>query len=50
MSWAGIILTLLTTILLVITARKEEIEDIQYFSEKYQTYMKDKTLFIPYIF
>jgi len=49
-SWIGILLAVITTILLIITARKEEIENIQYFGEKYQEYMKRTKMFVPFIF
>jgi protein-S-isoprenylcysteine O-methyltransferase Ste14 len=35
---------------LIITAKKEEIENIQYFGEKYREYMKHTTMFVPFIF
>lgn len=49
-TWIGIILAALNTLLLVITARKEEDENIEYFGEEYQAYMKQTRMFIPYIF
>jgi len=49
-SWIGVLLAVLTTILLIITARKEEIENIQFFGEDYQKYMKRTKMFVPYIF
>lgn len=48
-TWMEIILAIITTILLTITAKKEEIENIEYFGEKYQEYMKETKMFIPYI-
>jgi len=48
-SWIGIILAAITTILLIITAKKEEIENTQYFGENYQEYMKRTKMFIPFI-
>ncbi len=49
-NWIGILLAVLTTILLIITARKEEIENIQFFGENYQEYMKRTKMFVPFIF
>jgi protein-S-isoprenylcysteine O-methyltransferase Ste14 len=49
-NWVGIILAVITTVFLVITARKEESENLQYFGEKYQAYMQQTKMFIPYIF
>lgn len=48
-NWIGILLAVLTTILLIITARKEEIENIQFFGESYQEYMKRTKMFVPFI-
>jgi protein-S-isoprenylcysteine O-methyltransferase Ste14 len=49
-SWIGILLAVLNTVLLTITARIEEREDIQYFGDTYQEYMKQTKMFIPFIF
>lgn len=49
-NWIGILLAVITTMFLIITARKEEIENIQYFGEKYQEYMKRTKMFVPFIF
>jgi protein-S-isoprenylcysteine O-methyltransferase Ste14 len=49
-NWIGVLLAVLTTILLIITARKEEIENIQFFGENYQEYMKRTKMFVPFIF
>ena len=49
-SFAGILLAAITTILLLITARREESENIQFFGEKYREYMKHTKMFIPFIF
>lgn len=49
-SWIGTILASLTTILLIITAKKEEIENIQYFGDQYRAYMKNTKMFVPFIF
>jgi protein-S-isoprenylcysteine O-methyltransferase Ste14 len=49
-NWIAIFLAMITTSLLIITARKEEIENIQYFGGKYQEYMKRTKMFVPFIF
>lgn len=49
-NWPAIILAVINTVLLVMTAHKEEKENIEYFGEKYQEYMKQTKMFIPYIF
>ncbi|UCD85800.1 MAG: isoprenylcysteine carboxylmethyltransferase family protein [Deltaproteobacteria bacterium] len=49
-SWISILLAVTTTMFLTITARKEEVENIQYFGEKYQEYIKHTKMFIPFIF
>lgn len=48
--WAGVILALLATALLVVTARNEERENLGYFGEEYRAYMGKTKMFIPYIF
>ncbi|MFN2233730.1 MAG: methyltransferase family protein [Anaerolineales bacterium] len=45
-----VILALANTVLLVMTAQKEEQENIAYFGENYRVYMKHSKMFIPYIF
>lgn len=49
-SWIGTLLAVINTILLLITTRREEIENIQYFGEKYREYMKRTKMFAPFIF
>jgi protein-S-isoprenylcysteine O-methyltransferase Ste14 len=49
-AWLPILLALSTTIFLLITARIEERENIHFFGDKYQIYMKETRMFIPYIF
>ncbi len=49
-SWATVGLALLATALLVITARKEEAENIDYFGAAYQNYMGQTKMFIPFLF
>ncbi len=48
--WGSLLLAGLATILLVITARKEEAEDIRFFGEAYRDYMQRTKMFIPFIF
>jgi protein-S-isoprenylcysteine O-methyltransferase Ste14 len=49
MSWIGVILLISITILLIITARKEEAENITFFGGEYQEYMKRTKMFIPFV-
>ncbi len=49
-SWVGICLVLITTISLTITAKKEEVENVHFFGEEYQLYMKQTKMFVPFIF
>jgi protein-S-isoprenylcysteine O-methyltransferase Ste14 len=48
-NWIGLILAVTNTVLLVITAKKEESENIQYFGDKYREYIKQTKMFLPYI-
>jgi protein-S-isoprenylcysteine O-methyltransferase Ste14 len=43
-------LALAATIFLILTAKREEIENIEYFGEKYREYMKSTKMFIPSVF
>lgn len=45
----GIILTGIITILLLITARMEEQENLRFFGSGYQEYMRGTKMFIPFI-
>ena len=49
-SWAGLALAATATVLLVITGKVEESEDIVYFGEKYREYMKRTKMFVPFVF
>lgn len=49
LTWIAIFLTAGITILLVIIAKKEEIENLQYFGESYRAYMRGTKMFIPYL-
>ena len=48
-TWIGIILAITITILLMLTGKKEEIENTAFFGDKYQEYMQRTKMFIPYI-
>lgn len=47
--WQSILLVGITTVLLLITAKKEEMENIEFFGGQYQTYMSETKMFIPFI-
>jgi len=49
-SYIGALLAGIATFFLVITARMEEVENIQYFGDVYRSYMKQTKMFIPYVF
>jgi protein-S-isoprenylcysteine O-methyltransferase Ste14 len=49
-SWAGGLLALAATLLLVATARAEEAEDARTFGPAYGEYRKRTRMFIPYLF
>jgi len=44
------LITIKSKIPLVITAKREKVEHIQFFGEKYREYMKHKKMFVPSIF
>ncbi len=44
-----IIISVLSSVFLLITAKTEEKEDIKYFGDKYKEYIKKTKMFIPYI-
>ena len=50
LSLPGIILAGASTLFLVLTAKADEAECIQFFGSDYQEYMKHTKMFIPYIF
>jgi protein-S-isoprenylcysteine O-methyltransferase Ste14 len=49
-TWIGLILSVITSVLLIFIARKEELENIKFFGESYQAYMKQTRMFIPFVF
>lgn len=48
-TWMGIVLAVLNTGFLIITARVEEGENIRYFGQQYREYMKQTRMFIPFV-
>ncbi len=48
-TWIEITLAIITTIFLVITAKKEEKENVAYFGESYLAYMQETKMFIPFL-
>jgi protein-S-isoprenylcysteine O-methyltransferase Ste14 len=49
-TWISVILTVVITIFLVLTARREEAENISFFGEVYRDYMQHTKMFVPFIF
>ncbi|MBN1659357.1 MAG: isoprenylcysteine carboxylmethyltransferase family protein [Anaerolineae bacterium] len=49
-SWLGGALAAAATLCLVATARVEEAEDIRFFGEEYQEYMRHSRMFVPFLF
>jgi protein-S-isoprenylcysteine O-methyltransferase Ste14 len=49
-SWIGSGLVLAATVFLVVTAKAEEIENIDYFGASYREYMEHTRMFIPFLF
>lgn len=49
-TWLGVLLALTATAFLVLTARKEEDENIRFFGEQYRAYMQRTRMFVPYVF
>lgn len=49
-SWAGILLAVIASGFLILTAKMEEVEDIKYFGEQYRGYMLRTKMFIPYVY
>lgn len=48
-SWVGGLLALVSSLLLVLTARAEEVENIRYFGEAYRDYIKRTKMFVPFV-
>lgn len=49
-SWFGLILASLASISAIVTAKKEECENTQYFGNDYRAYMKKTKRFIPFVY
>lgn len=49
-SWVGGFVAALASFFLMLTARADERECLQYFGEDYRAYMKQTKMFIPFIF
>jgi protein-S-isoprenylcysteine O-methyltransferase Ste14 len=49
-SWLGGLLAVINTLLLVVTARIEEKENVVYFGAAYREYMQHTKMFVPYLF
>jgi protein-S-isoprenylcysteine O-methyltransferase Ste14 len=49
-SWPGGCLAAVSTFFWIATAKAEERENVQYFGEAYESYMKRTRMFIPYLF
>jgi protein-S-isoprenylcysteine O-methyltransferase Ste14 len=49
-SWLGLFLVLIASFFLLLTARNDESECLQYFGNAYQTYMQQTKKFIPLLF
>lgn len=46
----SLFLVLLTTVLIVVMSRQEELENLKYFGPEYRTYMAETKRFIPFLF
>lgn len=49
-SWAAILLAVVSTFFLTMTAKIEEAENISFFGTAYERYMEKTKMFIPYLF
>ncbi|MFQ6008112.1 MAG: methyltransferase family protein [Candidatus Zixiibacteriota bacterium] len=49
-SWETACLTAIATFFLIMTAKREEAENICYFGEAYRDYMRQTKMFIPFFF
>ena len=50
LTWIAFFLGILSSIFLILTAKKEEVENIAFFGERYQEYIQTTRMFIPLIF
>lgn len=49
-TWISLLLAVVNTSLLIITAKKEEAENLRYFGHRYREYMADTRMFVPFLF
>lgn len=49
-SWESIVLVAAATLFLMLTAKTEEDENVKFFGDAYQTYMRQTKMFIPFLF
>ena len=49
-AWIGLSLASLATLLLSVTAKIEEAENMRYFGEAYEIYMRQTKMFVPFLF
>jgi protein-S-isoprenylcysteine O-methyltransferase Ste14 len=49
-AWSAGALALAASVLLVLTAKAEEAENIRYFGEAYGDYMRQTKMFIPFVY
>lgn len=49
-SWPSLALVVVATICLIMTAKREEVENIAYFGDPYRAYMKQSKMFIPFLY
>jgi len=49
-SWLSLMLACVTTFFAIMTAKREETENIQYFGDAYKNYIKHTKMFIPFFF
>jgi protein-S-isoprenylcysteine O-methyltransferase Ste14 len=49
-SWPGLLLAVITTFFLTMTAKTEETENVRFFGAAYRNYMKQTKMFIPFLF
>lgn len=50
LTWIGLLLVIINSFLLLMTAHKEEAENIQFFGSIYQDYMDKTKRFVPFLF
>jgi protein-S-isoprenylcysteine O-methyltransferase Ste14 len=50
LSWIGLVIGLIATVFLTITAKIEETENIKFFGENYKEYLEKTKMIVPLIF